>query len=69
MGRHIEITTEIKDAVIGAAEADPEISLRDICDIYIWQINNVSTVCFEQRPHKIFSKDSGSTFNPKPQAK
>ena len=34
MGRPIEITAEIKDAVIGAAEADPEISLRDISDIF-----------------------------------
>ena len=44
MGRPIEITTEIKDAVIGDAEADPEISLRDICDIYIYLTN-------QQRQH------------------
>ena len=34
MGRPIEITAEIKDAVIGVTEADPEISLRDISDIF-----------------------------------
>ena len=44
MGRPIEITQDVKDAVIGATEADPEITLRELeslFDIYTVSIRTI----------------------------